>query len=269
MPYSVGQVAKAAGISPRSVYVYVERRLIPPPLKEGRSLLYTEEHLQALHLVRVLLRLGLPLRQVEQLVVGREHAEVQRALAPVLPLAQLLDETERRVEDLQRQVRTPAADTLDLSDLGLGDPMRLRQELTEAERQRDRLQSEFDQAGAKVMRELIGPSAGRATSAYTGQTEPFDEQGDVRTHLDSLTAALRRELRGVRAAVDEVRLATEQQGFLAGLAAAYSAGWRPDPVAPPPAALRPELAAAFQAFVTERERASVGLVLTKAQGEER
>lgn len=250
MPYTIEEIAKAVGISPRSVYVYAERRLVPPPLKQGRRFVYTEEHLEALRLVRVLLRLGLPSRQVEQLVVGREQGEVRRALAPVLPLAKLLDEVEGHVADLQRKVRAPASDDLDLGDLGLEDPVRLRHELGEAERQRDRLQREFDQAGAAVLRELVNPVTSPPRSTYdSAPVMPAEEAINLRLHLETVAADLRERLDRVWSTLTDDRAAAEREAFIAGLAAARAAGWQPDPTAPPPIALHSELAPAFRAFV--------------------
>lgn len=247
MTYTIEQLAEASGVSQRSIYAYAQRQLIPLPLKEGRRFVYTEEHLEALQLVRVFLRLGLPMRQLEQLMVGREQAAVRRALAPVLPLARLIDETEHRLDGLQRKARVPKTEELDLSDLGLEDPLWLRRELAEAERLRDRLQTEFHQAGAAVLRELVGADARQSEQQNTTIVSGADRSREI--SIETLASEIRGQLRLLQETLDDTKLGALREGFLTGLITARSAGWCPGATIDPPVGLPPSLVATFRAFV--------------------
>jgi DNA-binding transcriptional MerR regulator len=257
MQYTIDELAKAANVSQRSIYSYIQRRLVPQAMKDGRGFIYSDEHLEALRLIRVLLRLGLPLRQVEGLVIGRDRSELRQAVAPVLPLAKLLEETENRVTDLQRKILEPNPEELDLNNLGLEDPVALRHNLAEAERQRGRLQGEFESAGADVLRELISSSGtSRALPGTRIRTVPEDEVANLRLQLEMLASKILRQLSEIQIEIEQIRHENEQSAFIAGLMAAYNAGWHPDPRILPLAMLPPKFVEAFQTFMESRQEGS-------------
>lgn len=252
MSYTIDELSQEAGTSQRSIYEYIKRHLIPPPIKEGRSFLYTNEHLEALRSVRVLLRLGLPLKQVELLLTGRERTEVARVLAPVLVLARLLDETERRVLQLQRKATAPDPDELDLDSLWLEDPVSVKHKLAEAERQKKRLQQEIDLAGAMVLRELAG-----SAEAPSPRTEPSVAAGDdndlikLWLAVDFMRIETSRQLDEIRNEMLQLREITAENAFRAGLEAAYISGWRINKTESQPLGLPPNFADIFRSFVSK------------------
>lgn len=256
MYYTIDELAKASNVSERSIYTYAQRRLIPPAFKDGRGFTYTDEHLEALRLIRALVRLGLPLRQVEGLVVGRERGEILKVVAPVLPLFKLLEETENRVAELQRRVLAPDPEELDLGNLGLEDPVSLRHKLAEAERQQDRLKGEFEAAGAEVLRELVSSSPASTTpSISVARAAPDDEAVKLRLQLKSFEDRVSRQLDEVQAEMEQLRHGSEQSAFTAGLMAAYDAGWRPDSATMVPITLDSKFVNSFQAFVKFQQEA--------------
>ncbi len=258
MQYTIEELAKAANVSQRSIYSYTQRHLVPPAMKEGKSFIYTNEHLEALRLIKVLLKLGLPLRQVEGLVVGRDRSELRQAIAPVLPLAKLLEETENRVTDLQRKILEPNVEELDLNNLGLEDPVALRHNLAEAERLRGRLQGEFESAGADVLRELISSSrSSRAPNGRPVRANSDNELATLQFRLETLESKISRQLDEMKTAMEQMQSDNEQKAFIAGLAVAYNAGWIPDLTIISPTTIPPKFTDAFQTFVSSLQETNI------------
>jgi len=196
----------------------------------------------------------LPLRQVEGLVVGRDRGELRQIIAPVLPLAKVLEETENRVTDLQRKIMEPDPEELDLSNLGLEDPVALRHNLAEAERQRGRLQGEFESAGADVLRELISSSrSSRAPNAGLGRTNLDNDLADLQLRIGTLEGKISRQLDEMKTAIAQMRYDNEQSAFIAGLEIAYYTGWKPDLTKISLNAIPSKFADALQIFVKSLE----------------
>ncbi|WP_197084438.1 MerR family transcriptional regulator [Saccharothrix sp. ST-888] len=78
--YRVGELAEAAGITTRTLRFYRERKLLPPPRKEGRIAWYGEEHLARLRMIAELLERGHTLGGIAELIgageSGRDVAEL-------------------------------------------------------------------------------------------------------------------------------------------------------------------------------------------------
>lgn len=74
------ELAAAAGIPPRTVRFYRERKLLPPPRREGRIAWYDEHHLARLRTITGLLARGHTLGGIAELLAaaesGRDVAEV-------------------------------------------------------------------------------------------------------------------------------------------------------------------------------------------------
>lgn len=249
MQYNIDELSRTANVSQRSIYAYIQRRLIPPAFKEGRGFIYSNEHLEALRLVKVLLKFGLPLRQIEVLVVGRERSEIRKALAPILPLAKLLEETENRVYELQRKLLDPNPEELDLSNLGLEDPVALRHNLSEAERQRERLGEEFESSGAEVLRELTSSKNTHQSTLERSTSAALRNEFVERQQLENLERKLLDQLNEIQASLEQMRHSERQRGFIAGLTMAHAFGWQPDISTPIPAASQSEFTEAFHAFL--------------------
>ncbi|MDB1087286.1 MerR family transcriptional regulator [Streptomyces sp. ACA25] len=66
--YRTAELAEAAGITVRTLRFYRERRLLPPPRKEGRVAWYDEEHLARLRTITALLERGHTLGGIAELI---------------------------------------------------------------------------------------------------------------------------------------------------------------------------------------------------------
>jgi DNA-binding transcriptional MerR regulator len=65
----IGELARRAGVSPRTVRFYEALGLLPaPPRSEGGYRLYGEDDLRRLRFVRRARELGLPLREIRRLL---------------------------------------------------------------------------------------------------------------------------------------------------------------------------------------------------------
>jgi DNA-binding transcriptional MerR regulator len=78
--YRVEELARAAGITTRTLRFYRERKLLPPPRKDGRIAWYGEEHLGRLRMIAELLERGHTLGGIAELIgageSGRDVADL-------------------------------------------------------------------------------------------------------------------------------------------------------------------------------------------------
>jgi DNA-binding transcriptional MerR regulator len=78
--YRVEELAEAAGITVRTLRFYRERKLLPPPRREGRIAWYSQEHLERLRVIAELLERGHTLGGITELLAageeGRDVAEL-------------------------------------------------------------------------------------------------------------------------------------------------------------------------------------------------
>lgn len=86
---SIDELAREAGTTVRNVRLYQERGLLPPPRREGRRGLYSQDHLRRLRLVLTMLTRGYPLTAIRELL---EAWEDRRSLADVLGFEEALSE---------------------------------------------------------------------------------------------------------------------------------------------------------------------------------
>ncbi|NDZ77713.1 MerR family transcriptional regulator [Streptomyces sp. SID10853] len=70
--YRMEELAEAAGITVRTLRFYRERKLIPPPRREGRIAWYDEHHLARLHTISALLERGHTLSGIADLATAFE-----------------------------------------------------------------------------------------------------------------------------------------------------------------------------------------------------
>ncbi|WP_308272268.1 MerR family transcriptional regulator [Kitasatospora sp. SUK 42] len=98
--YRVEELAEAAGITTRTLRFYRERKLLPPPRKEGRIAWYGEEHLARLRMIGELLERGHTLGGIAELIgageSGRDVAELIGLEAAIV--APWSDETPVRMD---------------------------------------------------------------------------------------------------------------------------------------------------------------------------
>jgi len=79
--YRMEELARLAGITVRTLRFYRERRLIPPPRREGRIAWYDDHHLARLRTIAALLERGHTLTGIAELAEALDHG---RDVADVL-----------------------------------------------------------------------------------------------------------------------------------------------------------------------------------------
>ncbi|MBO8195882.1 MerR family transcriptional regulator [Streptomyces oryzae] len=79
-------MAEAAGITARTLRFYRERKLLPPPRREGRIAWYGEHHLARLHSITALLARGHTLGGIADLLDAFEKGRDVRSAAEVMGL---------------------------------------------------------------------------------------------------------------------------------------------------------------------------------------
>src|SRR5512141_648218 len=102
-PYSLGDLARLADVTPRTVRYYVAQGLLPSPDVAGPATRYTEVHLARLRLIRRLQRDHLPLAEI-RVRLGRMGDADIRAAADALDPAE--PEPSRVREDTLGYVRS-------------------------------------------------------------------------------------------------------------------------------------------------------------------
>ena len=111
----IGDLAKKAGTTMRTIRYYEERGLIAPAARtRGGFRLYKDGELRKLHLIRSLQLLDIPLAQVKALFDERQRGRPASEVAPPLQqvLWQQLAEMERRISQyrvMQESVRETIA----------------------------------------------------------------------------------------------------------------------------------------------------------------
>ncbi|MBM9505065.1 MerR family transcriptional regulator [Actinacidiphila acididurans] len=84
--YRVEELASAAGIPVRTLRFYRERRLLPPPRRDGRIAWYSEEHLGRLRTIAALLERGHTLGGISELIAAWEKGRTLDGVAELLGL---------------------------------------------------------------------------------------------------------------------------------------------------------------------------------------
>ena len=79
-PYSIADLARLSGVTPRTVRYYVAQGLLPSPEQAGPSTRYGEGHLARLRLIRRLQREHLPLAEIRARLALVGDDEVERLL---------------------------------------------------------------------------------------------------------------------------------------------------------------------------------------------
>lgn len=84
--YRVEELAEAAGIPVRTLRFYRERRLLPPPRRDGRIAWYSESHLARLRTIAALLERGHTLGGIAELITAWENGRTLNGVAELLGL---------------------------------------------------------------------------------------------------------------------------------------------------------------------------------------
>ncbi len=114
----IGDLAKRAGTTMRTIRYYEERGLIEPVRRtKGGFRLYQEEELRKLHLIKSLQVLDMPLAQVKAFFDERRSGRIAAEIAPALQgvLRAHLEEMERRIAQY-RAMQESARQTIEILD---------------------------------------------------------------------------------------------------------------------------------------------------------
>lgn len=87
MEYRIDELARVGGASVRNVRVYQDRGLLPPPIRRGRTAIYTDAHLARLRLVTNMLGRGYTFAQIKEMFAAWQAG---RGLADVLGLEEAM-----------------------------------------------------------------------------------------------------------------------------------------------------------------------------------
>lgn len=79
--YTVGELAQAAGTTPRTIRYYTAEGLLPPPDVRGRYALYSDDHLVRLRLIARLKEAYLPLHEIRARIAPLSTEQVQQLWA--------------------------------------------------------------------------------------------------------------------------------------------------------------------------------------------
>jgi MerR family Zn(II)-responsive transcriptional regulator of zntA len=112
----IGDLAKRAGTTMRTIRYYEERGLIEPAQRsKGGFRLYHEEELRRLRLIRSLQVLDIPLAQVKAFFDQRRRGRVAAEIAPALQgvLQEHLRDMERRIAEY-RAMQNSVRETIDI-----------------------------------------------------------------------------------------------------------------------------------------------------------
>lgn len=82
--YAIGDLARLAGVSRRTVRYYVQEELIPPPLGVGRGNHYGPEHLEQILRVKAMQEAGRTLDEIRRETTRRGAAPVVRTSTSAL-----------------------------------------------------------------------------------------------------------------------------------------------------------------------------------------
>jgi len=114
----IGELARRAGTTMRTIRYYEERGLIEPARRtKGGFRLYQDEELRKLHLIRSLQVLDMPLAQVKAFFDERQRGRSAAEIAPALQgvLREQLQEMERRIAQY-RAMQDSARETIEILD---------------------------------------------------------------------------------------------------------------------------------------------------------
>ncbi len=76
----IGELAKRAGVTPRTIRYYTSEGLLPPPTTRGKYAYYSDEHLRRLRLIARLKEEYLPLSAIRGRLATMSAAEADRLL---------------------------------------------------------------------------------------------------------------------------------------------------------------------------------------------
>ncbi|WP_320779457.1 MerR family transcriptional regulator [Streptomyces sp. CRN 30] len=106
--YRMEELARLAGVTVRTLRFYRERKLIPPPRREGRIAWYDDHHLARLRTIAALLERGHTLNGIAELADAFDHG---RDVGDLLGLGEPTEETPVRLTPEELADRFQGQDT--------------------------------------------------------------------------------------------------------------------------------------------------------------
>lgn len=106
--YSIGELAAAAEVTPRTIRYYTAEGLLPAPEVRGKYAVYSQEHLERLRLIAQLKAAYLPLGVIKERLAALDAAQVRQALAQPLPPAEVSDSAAEYIASALAQRRAAA-----------------------------------------------------------------------------------------------------------------------------------------------------------------
>lgn len=106
--YSIGELAKMAGVKVQTIRFYEQKKLIPePPRTVGGQRRYSTEHLNRLSFIRHGRDLGFSLEMIESLMLLKEHPEDDCEGADQIARAHLTEVEDKilRLKSLQTELK--------------------------------------------------------------------------------------------------------------------------------------------------------------------
>ena len=80
---SIGQLAKTAGVTTRTIRFYVAEGLLAKPEKKGTRQVYSSLHLTTLKLISAMKAMYLPLWRIGQELEGKTESDMERLIAEI------------------------------------------------------------------------------------------------------------------------------------------------------------------------------------------
>jgi DNA-binding transcriptional MerR regulator len=178
--YTIDELARSTALSRRTIYYYVSRGLVPPAGR-GRGAKYGDEHYWRLLLIRALTDLGVPLDLIQRHVAATPLEHAKLLVGPMIPLADLRSALQQETRSIRRKLE-PTSE-LDITNLGLEDPVALRHRLAILEEQLGRVEDEQRRARETLYRNLV--SAGESPGSLPFR-EPAGASGGKGVRGDDL-----------------------------------------------------------------------------------
>jgi DNA-binding transcriptional MerR regulator len=189
---TIGELAREAGVTPRTVRYYVSEGLLPPPTYEGRQSYYGPRHLLILRAIRAMQAEDLPLRKIA-VAITTSSDEVLEEIARRPPPSE-------RVRGLRSEAAYRLAETPAPYDRSKGEPPQDAREVLASLYQRPGRRLFEEAIRARVVREEIEAEepAWRRLEVADGVEVHFTAGGNpereaiIRAMAEAMRARLRR-----------------------------------------------------------------------------
>ena len=79
--YLIGELAKKAGVSVRTIRFYISEGLLPSPQSRGRYTVYDEEYLRRIALIKRLKEAFLPIKEIRTMLESKPEEEIKEFLS--------------------------------------------------------------------------------------------------------------------------------------------------------------------------------------------